>query len=103
VTDNGGGEYSIEATVRVEGDEEQITGTGNGPIAAFFDALATIGFDVRLLDYSEHAMTAGDDARAACYIECAIEEKIYWGVGIDPSIVNASLRAVVSAINRANR
>ena len=103
VTDNGSGEYSIEATVRVDGVEQQITGTGNGPIAAFFDALAAIGYDVRLLDYSEHAMTAGDDARAACYIECAIDDKIYWGVGIDPSIVNASLRAVVSAINRAYR
>jgi 2-isopropylmalate synthase len=103
VTDNGGGEYSITATVQVDGEEQEISGTGNGPIAAFFDALSTVGFDVRLLDYSEHAMTAGDDARAACYIECAVEDKIYWGVGVDPSIVGASLRAVISAINRAHR
>ncbi|MGH3468566.1 MAG: 2-isopropylmalate synthase [Thermocrispum sp.] len=103
VTDNGGGEYSIRATVRVDGEEQAISGTGNGPIAAFFDALSTVGYDVRLLDYSEHAMTAGDDARAACYIECAVEDQIYWGVGVDPSIVGASLRAVISAINRAQR
>ncbi|MGH3520580.1 MAG: 2-isopropylmalate synthase [Haloechinothrix sp.] len=103
VTDNGGGEYEISATVRVEDEVQTITGSGNGPIAAFFDALTTVGYDVRLLDYSEHAMTAGDDARAACYIECAVEDRVYWGVGVDPSIVTASLRAVISAINRAHR
>ncbi|MFI5607189.1 2-isopropylmalate synthase [Amycolatopsis sp. NPDC051903] len=103
VTDNGGGEYDIEATVTVEGDEHDITGRGNGPIAAFFDALSTVGFDLRLLDYSEHTLTPGDDSRAAAYIECAISDRVYWGVGIDPSIVTSSLRAVVSAVNRAQR
>ncbi|MPY79963.1 MAG: 2-isopropylmalate synthase, partial [Actinophytocola sp.] len=103
VTDNGGGEYSITVTVNVDGEPNEITGTGNGPIASFFDALSTIGYDIRLLDYSEHAMTAGDDAKAASYIECAIDDKVYWGVGVDPSIVTASLRAVLSAINRAHR
>ncbi|HJQ44721.1 MAG TPA: alpha-isopropylmalate synthase regulatory domain-containing protein, partial [Amycolatopsis sp.] len=71
--------------------------------AAFFDALSTIGYDLRLMDYSEHTLTPGDDAKAASYIECAIGDKVYWGVGIDPSIVTASLRAVVSAVNRAHR
>ncbi len=103
VTDNGDGEYDISATVRVEGDEHEITGRGNGPIAAFFDALSTVGFDLRLLDYSEHTLTPGDDARAASYIECAIADRVFWGIGIDPSIVTASLRAVVSAVNRASR
>ncbi|WIX81209.1 2-isopropylmalate synthase [Amycolatopsis carbonis] len=103
VTDNGGGEYDIEATVTVDGDEHDITGRGNGPIAAFFDALSTVGFDLRLLDYSEHTLTPGDDSRAASYIECAISDRVFWGVGIDPSIVASSLRAVVSAVNRANR
>ncbi|GAB3720153.1 2-isopropylmalate synthase [Amycolatopsis oliviviridis] len=103
VRDNGDGEYDITATVRVEGDEHEVTGTGNGPIAAFFDALSTVGFDLRLLDYSEHTLSPGDDARAASYIECAISDRVYWGIGIDPSIVTASLRAVVSAVNRANR
>ena len=103
VTDSGGGEYSITASVRVDGDDHNITGNGNGPIAAFFDALSTVGFDLRLLDYSEHTLTPGDDARAASYIECAIADKVFWGVGIDPSIVTASLRAVVSAVNRSHR
>ncbi|RSN59495.1 2-isopropylmalate synthase [Amycolatopsis sp. WAC 04182] len=103
VRDNGDGEYDITATVRVEGDEHEVTGRGNGPIAAFFDALSTVGFDLRLLDYSEHTLSPGDDARAASYIECAISDRVYWGIGIDPSIVTASLRAVVSAVNRANR
>ncbi|MDX3191047.1 2-isopropylmalate synthase [Streptomyces sp. MN03-5084-2B] len=103
VRDNGDGEYDITATVRVEGDEHEITGRGNGPIAAFFDALSTVGYDLRLLDYSEHTLSPGDDARAASYIECAISDRVFWGIGIDPSIVTASLRAVVSAVNRANR
>ncbi|MBB4687673.1 2-isopropylmalate synthase [Amycolatopsis jiangsuensis] len=103
VTDSGGGEYDLEATVKVEGDEHDITGRGNGPIAAFFDALSTVGYDLRLLDYSEHTLSPGDDSRAASYIECAISDRVFWGVGVDPSIVTASLRAVVSAVNRANR
>ncbi|WP_191984104.1 2-isopropylmalate synthase [Amycolatopsis eburnea] len=103
VRDNGDGEYDITATVRVEGDEHEVTGRGNGPIAAFFDALSTVGFDLRLLDYSEHTLSPGDDARAASYIECAISDRVFWGIGVDPSIVTASLRAVVSAVNRANR
>jgi len=103
VRDNGDGEYDITATVRVEGDEHEVTGRGNGPIAAFFDALTTVGYDLRLLDYSEHTLSPGDDARAASYIECAISDRVFWGIGIDPSIVTASLRAVVSAVNRASR
>ncbi|MFD3594778.1 2-isopropylmalate synthase [Nocardia sp. NPDC058640] len=96
-----GGVDSITATVKVEGVEQEITGSGNGPLAAFVDAIATVGFDVRVLDYSEHAMSAGDDAQAAAYVEVAIGDKIVWGVGIATSITTASLRAVVSAVNRA--
>lgn len=103
VTDNGGGDYSIQATIVLDGDEHDISGNGNGPIASFFDALSTVGFDLRLTDYSEHTLSPGDDSRAASYIECAIGDQVYWGVGIDPSIVVASLRAVISAINRAYR
>ncbi|MGW9477429.1 2-isopropylmalate synthase [Saccharomonospora azurea] len=97
------GDYELTATVRVEGEEQEVVGRGNGPIAAFFDALATVGYDLRLLDYSEHTLTPGDDSKAASYIECAIEDKVFWGVGIDHSIITASLRAVVSAVNRAHR
>ena len=97
------GRVEIVAVVRVEDTEHEIVGSGNGPIAAFVDALATVGFDVRVLDYHEHALTAGDDARAASYLECAVNDTVLWGVGVDHSIVTASLRAVTSAINRALR
>jgi 2-isopropylmalate synthase len=93
----------IDATVLVEGEQHEIAGSGNGPIAAFVDALAAVGFDVRVLDYSEHAMSAGDDAAAAAYVECAIGDQVLWGVGVSGSIVTASLNAVVSAVNRALR
>ncbi len=96
-----GGLDEISAVVKVDGVEKEITGSGNGPLAAFVDALATVGFDVRVLDYSEHAMTGGEDASAAAYVECAVGEKVVWGVGLATSITTASLRAVVSAVNRA--
>ncbi len=97
------GHDEIVAVVRIESDEHEITGSGNGPIAAFVDALASIGYDVRVLDYHEHALSAGDDARAAAYVECAVDDTVLWGVGVSGSIVTASLRAVVSAIDRAAR
>jgi 2-isopropylmalate synthase len=103
LSDDGEGHDEICANVLVEGEEHEITGTGNGPIAAFVDALATLGFDVRVLDYSEHAMSAGDNAAAAAYVECAVAEQVLWGVGVSGSIVTASLNAVVSAVNRASR
>jgi len=103
LTGDGHGHDEISAQVQVEGDLHEVTGTGNGPIAAFVDALASVGYDVRVLDYTEHALTAGDDARAAAYVECAVGERVLWGVAVDSSIVTASLRAVVSAINRAHR
>jgi 2-isopropylmalate synthase len=80
-----------------------LEGRGNGPIAAFVDALAAVDVDVRVLDYAEHAMSAGGDAAAAAYVECAVGERVLWGVGVDTSIVRASLNAVVSAVNRAAR
>lgn len=87
----------------VDGTETVLTGTGNGPLAAFFDALASIDVDVRLLDYSEHTLSEGAASQAAAYIECAIDGQVLWGVGIDANIVRASLKAVVSAVNRARR
>ncbi|MGO1055579.1 2-isopropylmalate synthase [Crossiella sp. CA198] len=103
LTDDGSGNEDIEATVIVDGDTQVISGRGNGPIAAFVDALTTIGYDVRVLDYAEHALSAGDDARAASYLECAVGGRVLWGVGVDGSTVVASLKAIVSAINRAYR
>lgn len=81
----------------------ELTGQGNGPIAAFCSILQEYGVDVRVLDYYEHALSAGGDASAAAYLECAIDGNVFWGVGIDPNTTTASLKAVVSAINRAIR
>jgi 2-isopropylmalate synthase len=97
------GTTSITATVKINGTETEISGGGNGPLAAFVDALGGVGFDVAVLDYSEHAMSAGDDAQAAAYVEASVGGRTVWGVGIAPSITTASLRAVVSAVNRAAR
>jgi 2-isopropylmalate synthase len=92
---------ALSVEVRYNGETQILEGSGNGPIAAFVDALASIGIDVRVLDYAEHAMSAGGDARAAAYVECVVGDDVLWGVGVDPNIVTASLRAVVSAVNRA--
>jgi 2-isopropylmalate synthase len=152
-----GGTDRIEATVKVDGVETEIAGAGNGPLAAFVDALGHVDIDVAVLDYSEHAMSAGEEAQAAAYVEASVAGtiasaaqpgeagrpdmpgtiasaaqpgeagrpdmpgtiasaaqpgeagrphmpgKTVWGVGIAPSITTASLRAVVSAVNRAAR
>jgi 2-isopropylmalate synthase len=92
---------TVEAVV--DGVPTTLNGTGNGPISAFFDALAAIGIDARLLDYSEHTLSEGASAQAAAYIECAIEGRVLWGIGIDPNTTRASLQAVASAVNRAGR
>ena len=91
----------ISARIVSRGEEQVVQGGGNGPVAAFCAALGQAGYDVRVLDYVEHALSAGGDARAAAYLECAIDGQVVWGVGIDSSITTASLKAVVSAVNRA--
>ncbi|HEY1627859.1 MAG TPA: 2-isopropylmalate synthase [Streptosporangiaceae bacterium] len=93
----------LSAEVRVDGVNREIEGNGNGPISAFCDALATIGIDARVLDYTEHALTAGTDAQAAAYVECEIGGQVLWGVGVDTNTVSASMRAVLSAVNRSRR
>ena len=92
----------LQATVRVDGYERTIAGRGNGPIAAFVDALARdCGISVRIVDYVEHAVGTGSDATAAAYVEAADSSgNPAWGVGLDPNILTASLRAVVSAVSR---
>jgi 2-isopropylmalate synthase len=93
----------LNVDVRIDGEIREIEGIGNGPISAFCNALATIGIEARVLDYAEHALSAGSDARAAAYVECQVGEKVLWGVGVDANTVTASLKAVLSAINRAMR
>jgi len=91
----------IAAWIVSRGQELTVRGAGNGPVAAFCAAVGEAGYDVRVLDYVEHALSAGGDARAAAYLECAIDGRVVWGVGVDSSITTASLKAVVSAVNRA--
>ena len=74
---------------------------GQCPIDAFVQAVAPLGIKARVLDYQEHALTSGGDAQAAAYVEVAVGDLTYWGVGIDANIVSASIKAVTSAINRA--
>src|ERR1700759_2362166 len=95
--------HALVAEISVDGDPQQVEGVGNGPISAFCDALASVGVDARVLDYNEHALTAGTDAQAAAYVECEIGGGVFWGVGIDTNTVTASMRAVLSAVNRARR
>ncbi|HYU65204.1 MAG TPA: 2-isopropylmalate synthase [Jatrophihabitantaceae bacterium] len=98
----------ITTTVRAFGKEFELSGVGNGPIAAFCSALSTVdtglgGVSVRVLDYAEHALTSGRDAEAAAYLEIEVGDRVFWGVGISESIVQASLLGVISALNRAAR
>ena len=95
----------VQLTVQItdRGEAVELEGQGNGPIAAFCNILNNYGVDVRVLDFHEHALSAGGDASAAAYLECAIGGEVFWGVGIDPNTTTASLKAVVSAINRAIR
>jgi 2-isopropylmalate synthase len=92
---------AVTAEVSVDGQAREIEGVGNGPISAFCDALGSLGIEVRVLDYTEHALSAGSDAQAAAYVECEVGGQARWGVGVDTNTVTASLRAVLSAVNRA--
>ena len=92
----------IDAVIRHGGQEREVAGEGNGPLDAFVRAVRdATGIEARVLDYHEHALGSGSDARAAAYVQVEVGEQTSWGVAVHPSIVTASLRAVVSAINRA--
>lgn len=93
----------LNAVLNDGGAAIEIFATGSGPIDAFVSALHDLGLDVRVLDYSEHAMSQGRDAKAAAYVEAVVDGQIVWGVGIDSSITQASYKAVISAVNRALR
>ena len=93
----------LAARMRHDGEGIVITGEGNGPIAALVHGLEQrLGIEIDVRDYHEHAMSKGEDATAAAYVEADIDDEAFWGVGIHPSIVTASLRAVVNAVNRAH-
>jgi 2-isopropylmalate synthase len=95
--------HALTAEISADGQAQQVEGIGNGPISAFCDALATVGIEARVLDYAEHALTQGTDAQAAAYVECEIGGQVYWGVGVDTNTASASMRAVLSAVNRSRR
>ncbi|WP_298456730.1 2-isopropylmalate synthase [uncultured Cellulomonas sp.] len=97
------GPDSLAVDLTDGGADVTLQGAGNGPIAAFVDALSQVGVDVSVLDYAEHALSEGGDASAAAYVECSVGDQVLWGVGIDPSITTASLKAIISAVNRAHR
>ncbi|MFP5327794.1 MAG: alpha-isopropylmalate synthase regulatory domain-containing protein, partial [Acidimicrobiia bacterium] len=91
----------VSAQLLVDGEHRTVRGQGNGPIAAFVHALQVdMGIEVEVLDYAEHAVSAGTDATAVAYVEARDEDNTRWGVAMDESILTASLKAVVSAVNR---
>ncbi|QIG42749.1 2-isopropylmalate synthase [Nocardioides anomalus] len=94
---------ALDVNVYVDGELTSLHGEGNGPLSAFVGAINGLPheLDVRVLDYAEHALSAGGDALAAAYVECLVRDSVYWGVGVDANIVTASLKAVISAVNRA--
>ena len=94
---------TLTVTLVDGGQEKHLTAAGNGPLDAFVTALESTGLSVRILDYVEHALSEGRDAKAASYVECEVDGQVLWGVGIDPSITTSSFKAVISAINRALR
>jgi len=98
-----GGAVALQVRMRDGEQQRDFSGEGNGPIAAFLDILSRDGVDIRLFDYVEHTMGASGDAKAAAYVELEVNGRTLWGVGIDPDISTASLKAIVSAVNRALR
>jgi 2-isopropylmalate synthase len=97
------GKQKLSAAITVDGATQDVEGTGNGPISAFCAALSSVGIDVKVLDYAEHALTEGTDAQAASYVEVATGGQTLWGIGIDTNTATASMRAILSAVNRARR
>jgi 2-isopropylmalate synthase len=93
----------LEAILRDGAGEVDVRGTGNGPISAFINVLTQLGVNVRVLDYVEHTLSVGAEAQAAAYTELEVNGQNLWGVGIDGDIATASLKAIISGVNRAIR
>ena len=92
---------ALTADVAVAGARRSISGRGNGPISALVHALRQdLGIEVEVLDYAEHALGAGEEATAVAYVEVRSHGEVRWGVGMDPNITTASMKAVLSALER---
>lgn len=107
LSQTGNMDEDVHLSVELEdnGEIKKLNGSGNGPVSAFLNVINSYikNANVRVLDYYEHALSSGGDAKAAAYLECEVDGKVWWGVGIDPSTTTASLKAVVSAVNRGLR
>ncbi|NKG20899.1 2-isopropylmalate synthase [Paeniglutamicibacter terrestris] len=97
------GSFALTATLMIDGTAHRRSASGNGPINALVNILSNEGVDVRVLDFTEHALSEGGNAAAAAYVECAVGERVLWGVGVDTNTTMSSLKAVISAVNRAIR
>lgn len=97
------GEVVLDVTLRDEERQYAVSGEGNGPVAAFVEVLRAQGFDITVYDYVEHALSSGGDAQAAAYVELQVGGQRLWGVGVDGDISTASLKAIVSGVNRSIR
>jgi 2-isopropylmalate synthase len=97
------GEVTLDVVLRVGDTEDSLQAVGNGPVAAFLAVMSEQGHSIRLFDYVEHALSASGDALAAAYVELEVDGQTLWGVGIDGDISTASLKAIVSAVNRSVR
>jgi 2-isopropylmalate synthase len=98
-----GGEIDLGVRLRIEDEVQDVETRGNGPIDAFLKVMGEQGFQISLYDYVEHALSAGGDAKAAAYVDLEVNGVRLWGVGIDADIATASLKAIVSSVNRAVR
>ncbi|WP_308796423.1 2-isopropylmalate synthase [Agromyces silvae] len=97
------GVVDVQVGLRDHDERIERAANGNGPISAFLNVLSAEGVDVKLRDYVEHTLAASGEAQAAAYVELEVDGRVLWGVGIDADISTASLKAVVSAVNRALR
>ncbi|WP_285137269.1 2-isopropylmalate synthase [Microbacterium sp. lyk4-40-TSB-66] len=97
------GDVHLDVSLRDGETVHPASAVGNGPVAAFLEIVRAQGFDVTLYDYVEHALSSGGDAQAAAYVELQVDDQRLWGVGVDGDISTASLKAIVSGVNRAIR
>jgi 2-isopropylmalate synthase len=100
-TSSADGNVCVQAHLTSDAESKQISGEGNGPISALVHALRRdLGIEVEVLDYAEHALGAGEEATAVAYVEVRSHDEVRWGVGMDPNITTASMKAVLSALER---